>query len=440
MSLDLPAARAIRAATAARFSVVQRRSSAWKRGLGLFVGLCLEFNILVGGGGEGASATGGYGYRLIDFVALGAACLLAIHALAPRRILPLAVYGLVAAVMFATPALSTDPRTAILAYHYMLYSLAALYVAIVIDDVAALEWFCWGLIVGLLAILPIFFIQDSVYASKLVEWGLAPGYASAMGGIGWEAFRYSGLSGHPNEAGHVAALSAAAGAYFGLVRRRFMPVIVVFLGLMVVFYYTWSRGGLIAGGAILAIPFLVARGRVSISRLALTCVILLVVVAVMSQLDFVAFRFTGDPNANNNVSDRMDSILAGLQVLLANPLGLPIDDFLSRVASDSGGVGSPHDGFIFFAGIFGLAPLALLLLAFASCLRIRDKVDVFFALFVAQISLSFMFEILPGSYPYAFVLCLVGARAFIRTPIGCELKIGAVHSGRRSALDFRPRN
>ena len=436
MNLNLSAARPIRAVSGEPLSGAQSRGSLWKQGFVFLVGLCIQFNILVGGGGEGASATGGYGYRIIDFVALGAACLVAIHALAPHRILPIAVYGLIIGVVFVAPALSTDPRTVILTYHYILYSFATLYVVVAIDDVPTLEFFCWGLIAGLLATIPIFVIQDSVYASKLIEWGLTPGYSSVLTGIGWESSRYSGLSGHPNEAGHVAALSAAAGAYFAVVRRRFIPAALVFVGLMIIFYYTWSRGGLLAAGVILAVPFLITRGRVTILRVAIMGAILLLLVAVVSQLDFVAFRFAYDPNANNNISDRLDSILAGLQVMLTNPLGLREDQFLSAVASESGGVGSPHDGFIFFGGIFGLPPLALLLAAFATSFLVRDEIDIFFVMFAAQISLSFLFEVLPGSYSYAFALCLVGARAFIRTPIGQELATQTVRPARRKFLSF----
>ena len=190
MSLNLSAARPIRAVSGKPLSGAQSRGSLWKQGFVFFVGLCIQFNILVGGGGEGASATGGYGYRIIDFVALGAACLAAIHALAPHRILPTAVYGLVIGVVFVAPAFSTDPRTVILTYHYILYSFAALYVVVAIDDVPTLEFFCWGLIAGLLATIPIFVIQDSVYASKLIEWGLTPGYSSVLSGIGWESGRF----------------------------------------------------------------------------------------------------------------------------------------------------------------------------------------------------------------------------------------------------------
>jgi hypothetical protein len=394
----------------------------WKQCLGFFFGFCVQFDMFIGGGGERASATGGYGYRLIDFAALGAICILAFYSLSPRRLMSVVLYGLAVGALFATGALSIDPRTAILAYHYVLYSFAALYLVVILDDVSVLEWFCWGLIVGLLATIPIFLAQDSGYSAKLVEWGLSPGYAPFIGGTVRAVPRYAGLGGHPNETGHVAALTAAAGAYFVVARRRFLPGILVAAGLMVVFYYTWSRGGFIAGGIILAIPFLMTKGRINIFRLAMMSAVLVLAFAVLTQIDFVASRFSDDPNAANNIADRIESTLSGLSVLLTNPMGMPFDDFISLVASGSGGVESPHNGFIFFGGIFGLLPLAAMLAAFAVNFRVRDDVDIFFALLTLVICISFMFEQLPGSYSYAFTVCLVGARAFLKTGLGRLIK------------------
>lgn len=401
----------------------------WKQALVFMVGFCIQFNILVGGNGEGASAVGGYGYRLLDFVALGAACLLGIHSLvpvrdertftfAPYRVLPLILYAVAVGMLFAGAALSPDSRTAILAYHYILYCFAGLYVAVVINDVRALERFCWGLIIGLLGTIPVFVAENSAFASKLTEWGLVPGYTPEFGGIVRDLPRYAGLSGHPNEAGHVAALSTAAGAYFALVKRRFLPVALVSLGLITVFYYTWSRGAIIAGSATLAIPFLIPSGRARVLRLIIMSSILVIVVTFASQLDFITYRFGDDPNVSYNIADRFASILSGAGTMLAHPFGMSIYEFISHVASGSGGVNSPHNGFIFFGGVFGLLPLAVMLIVFVSNLSMRDNVDVFFALLTFQVSLSLMFEQLPGDYPYAFAICLICARAFSRTSIG----------------------
>ena len=393
-------------------------ASSWRPRIAFLLGFCIQFNVLLGGDGEGAAATGGFGYRLFDFICLVLVGLLGLYSLTPRRILSLALYLLIAGALFIGSALSPDPRTAILAYHYFLFSLAALYAVIILSDVAALEKFCWGLIGGLLATVPIFIIQDFNLCIEAGRVGLIPGYSQ-------EAFyggRYAGLNGHPNEAGHVAALSASAGAYFAFARRRFLPLCLVSAGLLAVFFYTQSRGGLVAAAAIVSIPFLIGRGRINPLRFAVMSAAGLVSIFLLSQVDFIGSRFGDDPNQSDNIAQRLESIKSGLEVVLTRPLGSPIDDFMSYVSAGSGGTTSPHNGFIFFGGVFGLLPLAIFLVACVVNLRVKEDGDIFFTLLTAQISLSFLFEQLPGSYAYAFMMCLLCARAFIKTPVGVVFK------------------
>ena len=403
----------------------------WKQAFAFLVGFSVQFSMLIGGGAEGASATGGYGYRLLDFVALGAACLLGVYSFVPHRILPLAAYSVIVGALFLPAlAMANDPRTALLIYHYILYSFAALMVAVVVSEAQVLHRFCWGLIIGLLASVPVFVLQNLGWSGALIDWGLMPGYANIFGAVARDIPRYSGLWGHPNEAGHVAALAAAAGAYFAISQRRLVPLILVAGGLLAVFYYTWCRGALIAGGIVLAIPFVVSRGRAKSHRLIVMLPILLLAVFVVSQLDFVASRFEDDANASNNIADRVASVLGGLQAMLDNPLGTSIDQFLSSVAAATGGIGSPHNGFIFFGGVLGLLPLAAFLAACMANFRVRNDSDTFFLLFTLQVSISFLFEQLPGSFPYAFAICLIGAKAFINTQFGSALRIWSVQSQR----------
>src|SRR6202034_3091004 len=92
----------------------------------------------------------------------------------------------------------------------------------------------------------------------------------------------------------------------------------------------------------------------------------------VSQIDFIASRFTEDANVSSNVADRLQSILTGMQVLIAFPLGLPINEYLSYVATDTGGVASPHNGFIFLGGVFGIIPLLAFVLACALNARVNN--------------------------------------------------------------------
>ena len=203
--------------------------------------------------------------------------------------------------LFAAPALSSDPRTAILTYHYILYAFATLYIAILVHDETVLERFCSGLVVGLGATIPIFVFQAADYSQTLIAWGLMPGYAPDFVNSNVDFVRYSGMLGHPNEAGHVATLSAAGGAYFALVRRRMFPLLVmVACALILVFYYTRSRGGLLAGGAVLVIPFVLTRGRASVFRVVTMIAFLSLSLIFISQLDFVASQFADDQNSAKN--------------------------------------------------------------------------------------------------------------------------------------------
>ena len=420
------AAKATRPGTVKGVSVARRHTSPWTCGLAFFFGFCIEFDMLLGIGGEVASANGLYGFRLLDFACFGAVALLGFYSLAPSRILSLALYGLIVGILFSATALSSDQQTMILAYRYMLYSIAALYVVVLINEAAALEWFCWGLIIGLLATIPIFAMQASAYASKLIDWGLIPPYAqAAFMGAGGDFIRYAGLTGHPNEAGHVAALSAAAGAYFAFVRRKFLPTLIVAAGLMAVFYYARSRAGLFAGGSVLALSFVAAQARFTFFRFTVTLAAVIITVVLASQLDFVASRFSDDAAESINITERVTSTLAGLQILLAHPLGLPINTFSSYVLSQTVSVSTPHNGFIFFGGIFGVLPLAMLLVVCVANLRVRDDKDVFFAFLALQVSVSLLFEQLPVSCSYQLAICIMMAHTYIRTGIGSALVFGS---------------
>ena len=278
----------------------------WQQLFVFLVGFSIQFDVLIGGSGGGAAETGSFGYRFSDYVALVGLALLGLYALAPQRLFTLGLYGLVVAALFFFAMLSPDPRTGILAKHYILYSLAGIYVATIINDPTALSRFCWGLILGGLATVPIFYLESAGYSSTLIDWGLVPGYSHIFEGIVRNLPRYSGLSGHPNEAGHVAALSAGAGAYFAYAKRRFLPLVLAASSILVIFYYTWSRGGLVAGGLVLFIPFLFSRGRTEAWRLPVMIIAFFVVLVAISQMDFVTSRFEDDPNVSNNIAGRFE--------------------------------------------------------------------------------------------------------------------------------------
>jgi hypothetical protein len=422
-----------------------RRESHLTRGLAFFFGFCIEFNILVGGNGEGAAATGGYGYRISDFLCLVAIVLLGLRALLTSRLVPLTVFAaamvVLSAVRVLEPTFADDPRTVILALHYLAYSFAGLYLAMLLYDEAARYAYCWGLVLGLLATVPIFVMQDLGQEDLLVRFGLLPGFYHVLHLDVGGTLRYAGLWGHPNEASHVAALAAPAGAYLFFVRRRMLPLVLTAAALFAVFYYTQSRGGLVAGGGILALSLLIGRrGNISILRFALACVGITISVELASQFEFFSSRFA-DPGAAGNFADRLSSILYGVETVLTNPFGLSIYDFTEILAAGTGGVGSPHNGFLAFAGIFGWLPFAVLVVAMLRCLSIRSELDALFAFITLGLVFSFMFEELTLSYPYAFVTCMIVGHAFLTTGIGGALVANKTIQGKpahRSGFRFAP--
>jgi hypothetical protein len=402
----------------------QVRMPLWRPWLAFLFGFFLQFNILIGGG-EGDAVIGGYGFRALDFLSVLAVALLLIHAVLPRRVLALAVFtaiiGAMSLLRIQDPTFWSDSRTVTLALHYLAYSFSGLYLATICSDDFVVMRFCWGLIVGLLATVPIFVLQDLGYSSSLVELGLVPGWHDMVDLGSGDIARYSGLWGHPNQAGHIAALAGAAGAYF-VFHRRWIPAVLVATALVTVFYYTESRGGLIAGGSVLALSLLFERKhKLDFFRIAIVAIAVIIVIALLLQIDFIAYRFEADPTAASNFSERLASTWAGIEVALANPLGLNLDVYNSEMFSASG-VGTPHNGFISAAIILGMVPFLLLIASFLANCRVRDEADQFFLFLTVQVSVSFMFEQVPADYDYAFIICLLFGRAFLRTHIGQELR------------------
>jgi hypothetical protein len=404
-------------------AVRQPHTSRWVLIFVFFAGWSIQFNLLIGGGGD-ATATGGIGFRLTDFLMVGAVGLLALKALAPRHIPSILLFSLLAGVVALLrtldPLFWIDARTQILFLHYIAYSFAGLYLATIIRTPAAIDKFCWGLIVGMLMTVPIFVLQDLGYNSTLVELGLVPSYYRELLYDNSELVRYSGLWGHPNEASHVAALSAAAGAYLLLSNRNRIAFALTAIGLLIIFYYTQSRGGLLASGAVLAVPLIFgSKRKFSVLQIFLGIGIVAISALVLSQIDVIAYRFT-DSESANNFNERIGSTFAAIQMVLSSPLGMP-DGYFESVLTLNAGVNSPHNGFIFFAAIFGWVPLLILVAVFISNLRRWANGDAFFALLTLQMCCSFMFEQMPLSYCYALVICLLAGRAYLRTRFGGEL-------------------
>jgi hypothetical protein len=395
-----------------------------QRGVAFAAGLVVEFNILIGGQTEGAAATGGYGYRASDFVCV--LCILLVTSLtySSNRIFSAYLYAIGIAVLFAPVALLRTDYTITIGIRYILYSLSGLYLASILTEQRTMSSFCYGIVAGLVASAGVFVLQDgSIPRSTLLSWGLMAGYATEIGGYIRDTPRYSGLWGHPNETGHIGALAAPAGVYLYVTQRKILPLVVVTAGLIAFFYYTLSRGGLIAGGATLAIAVLIPRnGKILDARFLTGLSFIVIVALVVSQLDFLFVRFASDNNATGNFTERLDTTLAGIQIMLAHPLGLSVTDFVSELDGLSGGVGSPHNGFVFMGAVLGLSVLIAVVWSIAISFKTEELTDIFFRYLALQVFISNLFEQLPASIPYIFAFTLLMGHAFLKTRLGSALR------------------
>jgi hypothetical protein len=230
--------------------------------------------------------------------------------------------------------------------------------------------------------------------------------------------RYSGLWGHPNEASHVAALASAAGAYLLLARKSVLAVVLVAACLFGVFYFTLSRGGLMIGGAVLALAVLLQPGRgIKLPAIGLCAA---VVMLFVSQFSDLTARFTDNVDAGGNLNERLDSMLAAIPIILAHPFGQPIVDFQHALERSTLVVATPHNGFLFLAGILGIPALLVFLAALGTNL-LHARSNVFVAALCVQIIGAFLFEQLSGNRSYIFAMGIIIGTAYLRSPFGAPL-------------------
>ena len=208
------------------------------------------------------------------------------------------------------------------------------------------------MITGLAISMFVFLLVDlGVPVSDLASLGLAAGYAGDYGWVNRAMPRYSGLWGHPNDASHVAALASAAGAYLLLARKSVLAVVLVAACLFGVFYFTLSRGGLMIGGAVLALAVLLQPGRgIKLPAIGLCAAIVMLFV---SQFSDVTARFTDNVDAGGNLNERLDSMLAAIPIIVSHPFVQPIVEFQHALERSTLVVATPHNGFLFLAGILG---------------------------------------------------------------------------------------
>ena len=145
----------------------------------------IEFNILIGGQTDAASAVGGYGYRISDVVCVVGVLLLATLAYNSARILSTYVFVIGVFLIFAPVIFFQYGFSVTVGIRYIFYAISALFLASAISAEENMTWFCYGLIAGLAASVGIFVLQDAeISRSTLLSWGLVAGYADQYVSVG----------------------------------------------------------------------------------------------------------------------------------------------------------------------------------------------------------------------------------------------------------------
>jgi O-antigen ligase len=171
------------------------------------------------------------------------------------------------------------------------------------------------------------------------------------------------------------------------------------------------------GAGILVLALVLQRGRAS--KLLVVCAVLAALVA--TELPDVGTRLSDQADAEANLTERIDSILAAGEIVLSHPFGQSIEEFQHDLQRATLVVVSPHNGFLFLATILGVPALIIFLFAFVA--HLSDlKSNIFMALLTLQVCASFLFEQISGNRSYVFVLGIILASAYMRTPLGAPLR------------------
>jgi hypothetical protein len=306
---------------------------------------------------------------------------------------------------------------------YALYLLGGVGIYIMLAQRNGTSWFCWGILIGALLSLIVFVMEAHGMTGLAQSLGLAQPNQTVQKMGGEDGFsRLTGMWGHANAVGHVLAIAAPAAGYLFVSRRERMPLVLLGIIMLVCFYFTANRGGIIAT-MVTGVVMLFAR-KESIRAQRRSILITLGGLAVVAyglyylpSPDFIYARFSGGSGMNNNATGRVVTLMAGLDLAVRHPFGMSITDW-GDALHRSTGFDTPHNGFISMANGMGVPFVLMYIWAVVTVgiagLRKPRKLslDIFLMLAAVQMSVSFLFEEL--SYVDAFMMMtsLVLARVF----------------------------
>lgn len=308
-----------------------------------------------------------------------------------------------------------------------LYALFFLFFTYLLFKEERLETFCWGLLAGFAAVSVLLFL-DRIMQPQLAAVGLSYNFDEAAVRAAVANGEHSplllriekagGLWVHGNEAGPALALAAAAAAYLSERFRR-VAIFAIFLGVYALtFTQTLNRSGAIS---MLLIGVMLYSRMFSVRLLLKSYFGLVLIVLALAALlplglfDWIeeafARRFIQDTNSANNASERIITVLAGIQVMMSYPFGIGFTARSMEMQSIVG-IGTPHNGFLSTAFASG-ALYSFTVIGSMIYTILRPRKVSFFVYAAMAVAIGYMFEELNFNPAFMSFVSLVVAYAAI---------------------------
>ncbi|MCP8881908.1 O-antigen ligase domain-containing protein [Devosia sp. XJ19-1] len=309
-----------------------------------------------------------------------------------------------------------------------LYAMFFLFFAYLLFKEDKLEVFCRGILAGFIAT-SLFLLLDVLVPQRLATFGLSMPFdaEAALAAAARGEFvallpriaKPGGLWSAGNEAGPALALAAAAAAFLAERHKRF-AVFAAFAALyLLTFTQTLNRSGLVAVAGVGALLYIRLISRNLLQRsiaLLLTGILalaLLVPYGLFEGLEFVLGpRFSADANFSDNLHDRWVSLVGGLDLALNYPAGIGFTERYFQLSSITGGISTPHNGFLSSAYSAGLG-YALVALWSVAYVLTRSRKSSFFMYTALVVLLAYLFEELSFNPAFMASVSLLIAYAVI---------------------------
>ncbi|WP_375463214.1 O-antigen ligase family protein [uncultured Methylobacterium sp.] len=294
----------------------------------------------------------------------------------------------------------------------LLYFVQCVQLVILFRDPSGPAWFSSGILIGMIGSL-------GALIAASVSIDLAPyGLAVPLDGVDPEIALFmqdklGGLWTAGNMTGHVFALTGAAAMYLWFRYRRTEIYVLYVLGLLASFPMTNNRAGLLVPLVCLA---LLVRRSVNALYVACALAVLCGLVMVFGATGHVPVpeqfqsaiekRFLSDGNTESNIGERLDTTVAALRMIVANPFGIGAIATQNQLREMTG-LGTPHNGILSLAIQSGVM-VALLFVLGAGRILLRPARFGPFAYYVVLFTVpSLMFEELSINQFFLFFMAFV---------------------------------